>query len=460
MKRATGPWAGLRRLWASVAFRLALNYGVLALLTLVSVLSVFYLQTVGVLEQRVSRQIEISQQQLVSQFDQGGPEALLREIQRLSGDGVDSDSEIYLLIDAQGRPVAGNHELAPELLASLSAHGTQTLVRAYPFGRASAQRLPDGSLLVVGNDLNDLRRFESLVGNASRAAALLAVLLVIGGTALFRDMLERQVAAIRRTVATVSEGELAERIRPRAQDDEFARLEQDINRMLDRISGLMDGVRHVSNTIAHNLRTPLTRILSRLHAAQRPGVSAEALREATQAAIAELEDLTTVFEKLLQIAEAEAGARRQHFEPVALHALLTDVVELYEAVAEDSGSHIDYQATQELTVIGDRDLLASALANLVDNALKHAGAGAQVALRMFEHKGQAVVTVSDNGPGIPAHEHERLGQRFHRLSGDTPGHGLGLASVQAIVQLHGAQLTFEDAAPGLRVRLKLPLLPT
>lgn len=450
-------WTGLRRLWASVAFRLALNYGVLALLTLVSVLSVFYLQTVGVMEQRVLRQIAISHQQLVSQFEQGGHEALQREIQRLTADGVDSDSEIYLLLDAQGRQIAGNHTLDPALVTRMLQRDSQ--VHAYPFGRASAHRLSDGSVLVIGNDLQDLRQFESLVGNATQAAALLAVLLVVGGTALFRDLLERQVASIRRTVATVSEGELAERIRPRTQDDEFARLEQDINHMLDRIVGLMDGVRHVSNTIAHNLRTPLTRILTRLRAVQKPGTPPEALREATQTAIAEIEELTTVFEKLLQIAEAEAGARRQHFEPVGLHALLTDVVELYEAVAEDSGSHIDYRPIQELTVIGDRDLLASAFANLVDNALKHAGPGARVELRTFEQRGRAVVTISDNGPGIPAGSHGLLGTRFHRLSDDTPGHGLGLASVKAIVQLHGADLHFENANPGLRVRVALPLLP-
>jgi signal transduction histidine kinase len=227
--------------------------------------------------------------------------------------------------------------------------------------------------------------------------------------------------------------------------------------MLDRIETLMDGVRHVSNAIAHDLRTPLTRILTSLEAAGR-SESPAAMRAAHEVAIHEIEVLTQLLEKLLQIAEAEAGTHRQAFRPTNLDRIADDVVDLFAAVAEDRGAQLQRQADARPVVLGDSDLLAGAVANLVDNALKHTGAGTRILVATGWADGAAVVTVEDNGPGVPAAAHPSLGQRFFRRNPSVPGFGLGLTSVRAIVNLHGGSIRFEDAAPGLRVQIRLPVL--
>ncbi|HZF82669.1 MAG TPA: HAMP domain-containing sensor histidine kinase, partial [Burkholderiaceae bacterium] len=293
--------------------------------------------------------------------------------------------------------------------------------------------------------------------SASAAAGVVALLLLVGGVFVFRQELDRAVGAVRRTATRIADGDLRERVVVDAQDDEFARLGQDINAMLDRIESLMAGVRHVSDTIAHNLRTPLTRVLLGLRAAQAEGVPAAERQRAVATAIGELEELGTVFEKLLQIAEAEAGARRRNFAPVALHTIVGDVLELYDAVAEAQGATLQREAGDEKVVVpGDRDLLAGVVANLVDNALKYGGAGCTVVVGARWDDGRAVLTVRDDGPGVPAAERERIGTRFLRLMPELPGQGLGLASVRAVVALHGGRIGYADAGPGLIVRLEFP----
>lgn len=451
--------AGLRPWRHSAALRLALAFAGMSMLIMVITLSVFYIRTVVLLEQRTLRQIAASTQQLEARFEQGGREALVQAIEESLGDGEDSDRELLVLLDAEGHRIAGSTRFA-DPPASGSNIEEQTLLRGgHPSpGYLTTRRLPDGSRLVVGHDRSEQLQMAELVGDAIKAATFLALLLVVGGTYLFRDLLEQRIGALRNTAAQVAAGQLAERVQPSDRDDEFALLEHDINRMLDRIESLMQGVRHVSDTIAHNLRTPLTRALARLHEAQREGSDPETLRAASAATIRELEQLNTIFHKLLQIAEAEAGAQRQQFALQSLHAIAADVVELYAAVAEEQGCALQLVGSDPGQVLGDRDLLASAIANLVDNALKYSAQtpGARVEVAVRAHDGTVELCVRDNGPGVPAAALARLGQRFFRLDERLPGTGLGLASVSAIVQLHGASLAFEDAAPGLRVRMKLP----
>ncbi|KQP15118.1 HAMP domain-containing sensor histidine kinase [Pseudorhodoferax sp. Leaf267] len=458
MSGATPPGATPWR--RSAALRLALTFGVLTAATMAIVLSVFYLQTVVLLEQRSNRDIRNMTQHLVARFDQGGRPALVEGIERALADGEDSDRELLLLLDAQGQRIAGSARFDPPADAHLpdTALHEQTLLRANQSapGYVMTRHLPDDTRLVVGQDRSEQLQVAELVLDAIRAAALMALLMVIGGTYLFRELLERRIGAIRRTAAQVAAGQLAQRVAASDDDDEFARLEQDINRMLDRIEGLMAGVRHVSDSIAHNLRTPLTRVLARLHDAQRPGTGAAQLQQAIATAIHELQDLNVVFHKLLQIAEAEAGARRQPFQLQPLHAIVADVAELYEAVAEAQGATLVRAPDEPLQVPGDRDLLASAVANLLDNALKYGGAGCTVRVGTHWRDGTPVLTVQDDGPGVPAGGLARLGERFTRLSPDVPGHGLGLASVRAIVALHGGRLHYAGAGPGLRVQIEWP----
>lgn len=456
MSRSAGV---LRQLWRSVGFRLAVHYAVLVGITMLAALAIIYLQTVGTLHQRMARQVSATAQQLADQFEAEGIEAVKQSIARALVDGRSTDEELLLLADANGTPLAGN-------LDALPPPGADGQRRALRDGRSvrgwlTVRTLPQGHALVVGQDLSDQEALEELIISASAAAALVAMLLLAGGIFVFRQEIERSVGAVRRTAARIAAGELRERVQlSTGQDDEFALLERDINAMLDRIQSLMDGVRHVSDAIAHNLRTPLTRVLTRLRDAGEDGVPAPQRQAAIHAAIDELQELNRVFEKLLQIAEAEAGARRQRFARVDLDQVVADVIELYDAVAEAQGATVQHAHDDALPVLGDRDLLAGVVANLLDNALKYGGPGCTVQLRTEWHEGQAVLIVQDDGPGVPAEALARIGQRFVRLQPDLPGHGLGLASVQAVVALHGGQLHYENAAPGLRVFIGLPLDPS
>ncbi|QOF79471.1 sensor histidine kinase [Variovorax sp. 38R] len=451
----------LRQLWRSVGFRLAFYYGLLVAITMLAALAIVYMQTVGVLQQRMARQVATSMQQLVVRYEARGAEGVAGEITHALSDGRNSDNEIYLLTDREGNKRAGNLDQMPSLAPDAGDGVHRRVVRAGQtvIAYLVMRPLPDGGMLVVGHDLRDQESIESLVASASAAAGIVAVLLLIGGTFVFRQELERSVGAVRRTAARIAAGELQERVAPSGEEDEFALLEGDINAMLDRIQSLMDGVRHVSNTIAHDLRTPLTRVLVRLRAVEAGlglGDTNHPQREPVATAIRELEELAVMFEKLLQIAEVEAGARRQQFAPVALHVIADDVAELYEAVAEMQGITLLREPADRAVALGDRDLLAGAAANLLDNALKYGGAGATVRIGTHTVDGRAQLVVQDDGPGIPSAEYAHLGARFHRLDHSTPGHGLGLASVQAVVALHGGRLQFGDAGPGLRACIDLP----
>jgi signal transduction histidine kinase len=220
----------------------------------------------------------------------------------------------------------------------------------------------------------------------------------------------------------------------------------------------MDGVRHVSNAIAHDLRTPLGRIRSGLEEALSSGASMAQLAGTARFAIQQVDELIRMLDRLLQIAEAESGARRQSFAPVHLSSVVSDIVELYDATAEAEGITLTGDIEGRPIALADRNLLASALANLVDNALKYAGSGSTVQVRVVEERDTVSIVVQDDGPGIPPTERARVIDRFYRLdeSRSLPGNGLGLSIVTAIASLHSGELDLADASPGLIARVILP----
>ena len=270
-------------------------------------------------------------------------------------------------------------------------------------GRVSISRLlphelSNGAVLVVGRDTQDLHEISQLVLRSIGIGGVLALVIAIGGAILFRNQLERRVAAIRHTVLEIEAGDLSRRIPVLDSDDEFTRLNHDINHMLDQIQHLMEGVRNVSNRIAHDLRTPLGRIRSLLDEALTQERNREKLSTAATVAIRQIDDLTIVFDKLLQIAEAESGTRRQSFQPVALKEIVTDVVEFYDAAAEAKGIRLTIGIEGEPTTLGDKDLLASATANLLDNALKYAG----TIVSSISHLHSGSFALEDAHPGLAA----------------------------------------------------------
>ena len=448
----------MTRIWHSVAFRLALICGVLVIAATVMLSTVFYVNTIGVLNQEADKKIKLIGARFSADAERDGIPALALRIAQALSDGVDSDTEIYLLMDPAGNKLVGNIPPWTDPATTPERIIDHPVVRdgRPSAGRMMIHRLSDGSLLVVGRDMGDLNQIDLLIGQAIVIGGILALVLAVGGTLLFRRQIERRIWAIRNTASNIEAGNLSQRVPVSAEPDEFDRLSTDINRMLDRIEHLMEGVRHVSNTIAHNLRTPLGRIRGHLDEALQATPEAASLRTAGYFAIDEIDGLIAVLEKLLQIAEAESGARRQPFQPVALREVVTNLLELYDAAAEEQGLTLVAEIEGEPMVLGDKDLLAGILANLLDNALKYAGNTATVKVRAIQGSGHSVLIVQDNGPGIPHHEYAKVLERFYRLDHQQDGSGLGLPIVAALTQLHGGELQLENAAPGLRVRLSFP----
>lgn len=449
----------MKNIWNSVALRLSLICGGMVVISVILVSVVFYVGTTRMLAHGIDDKIATLMERLVQFSKTATASEIGKKIDQELNDGIDSDTEIYLLMDVSGHKLAGN---IPTWNADLPPVGRIIDRRVMRNGRETLARivlhtLPDGSLLVVGRDVTDLGEIGRLVYNAIGIGALLALLLSIAGTLLFRFQIERKVGAIRRTALDIETGNLKRRIPVSGARDEFARLGNDLNRMLNRIEHLMDGVRHVSNMIAHNLRTPLGRLRAHLDEATRGKDQDDTLVVAANKAIEDIDGLIVLFNSLLQIAEAESGAKRQTFVPVAVRDIVVDMLELYEAATEEMGVTLSADLEGAPTILGDRELLASALANLLDNALKYVGSPALIRVGASQRDHTVTLTVCDNGPGIPPQERANVLQHFYRLgNGSQPGYGIGLTIVNAIVELHGGKLQLEDAAPGLLIRMTFP----
>jgi signal transduction histidine kinase len=447
------------RLTDSIAARLALGHGALLLALLLVTSGVFYFGTVGVLARSTDGKIVSISNRLRAEYGHRPLGDLVREINAELTDGIDSDTEIFLVTTAGGARVVGNLSSWPTTELTLGRLLNREVLRD---GRPSAARLlvqplPTGGLLYVGRDLSEQRAIRTLVVRALETATTVSLVLVIIGAWLSRRQIERRISGIRQTAYAIEAGNLRQRIMV-SGDDEFARLGVDVNRMLDRIEQLMNGVRHVSNAIAHDLRTPLGRVRATLDEALRHGPAVPDLADAARAAIDGIDDLMLLLNKLLQIAEAESGMRTKSFERVDLRGIVQDMVELYDAAAEEAGVRLSVASPAPVWAQGDRDLLATAVASLIDNALKYAGCGSRVELTATSDGHGAAIVVRDDGPGVPQAELPRLTERFYRMdrARKQAGNGLGLAIVAAIAKLHGGSLHIVNATPGLRAAIHLP----
>jgi signal transduction histidine kinase len=443
----------------SIATRLALGNGALLVVLILVTSGVFYFGTVGVLDRSMDGKIISISNRLHDTYGAQPLADLVREINNELTDGIDSDTEIFLLTSPSGQRVVGNLSTWPSADTPTGRLLNREVIRE---GRPSSARLivrplPNGGLLYVGRDLSEQRAIRALVWHALEAAAAVSLVLVVIGAWLLRHQIERRISGIRSTAREIEAGNLDRRISI-SGDDEFARLGLDINRMLDRIEQLMNGVRHVSNAIAHDLRTPLGRVRARLDEALRRETTVAELADAARTAIDGIDDLILVFNKLLQIAEAESGMRAEHLGLVDLNRIVHDMGELYDAAAEERSVRLSVRGQAAVWTHGDHDLLASAVGSLIDNAIKYAGPGASVELEARSEAQRVCILVRDNGPGVPTAELPRLSERFYRVdrARSQPGNGLGLAIVSAIAKLHGGELQLINAEPGLCASILLP----
>jgi signal transduction histidine kinase len=324
-----------------------------------------------------------------------------------------------------------------------------------PLLRAMLETFPSGDRLLVGPDISDLDSFTNQIKTA--VISSIALMFVVAGVA--------SVMVTRRTVGRIESinaasqaimlSGLDKRIPLRGSHDEWDRVAENLNLMLDRIETLMGEVKQVSNNVAHDLRTPLTRMRGRLEKAyhrQRIGEDDQSLIGDT---IADLDAVLRIFSSITRIAQIETQARKDGFRNVNLVEIACEVVELYDAAAEQDGTRLTVVGDREVLVTGDRDLIFDAIANLVDNAIKHGRAGGQVVVANENIDGRPVISIADDGPGIPADQYEHVFKRFYRLehSRYTPGNGLGLSLVAAVARLHGARIEMLDNSPGLRLKL-------
>ena len=460
----------LTKLFRTTTFRLSLTY--LALFSAAAIVAIVYIywNTTVLLSRQLNQTIDAELKGLAEQYRAGGLDQLVRTVAERSATPGNS---LYLVADSEGRRLAGNlSAVTPDLWNSL---GPVEFVYRRPaaggvenrLAFANVFRLPSGNRLIVGRDIEDRRELARMVRSAMLwGLGVMAVFGIGGGYWVSRKLLAR-IDALSDTSRTIMEGDLTGRLPVNGSGDELDRLAQSLNLMLARIEQLMAGLREVSDNIAHDLKTPLNRLRNRVEAALREPYGEPVYREALERTIEEADGLIKTFNALLSIARIEAGAGGENRESLDVSALLRDVAELYEPVAEERGLVLKADAQAPIFIRGDRQLLGQAIANLIDNAIKYGtsaaaenGPGAQPEVEVSaEAKGSmAEIVVTDRGPGVPASDRERVLDRFVRLeaSRSEPGSGLGLSLVAAVVRLHGGTLRLEDNEPGLRVILALP----
>ncbi len=424
-------------------------------------MSFVYVAAVDFMERQTEETIEAELQGLREQYRDLGMFGLGRIIAQRAAAETEMDS-IYLLIDDQGWTIAGNLDAWPEA-EDLVTNRVRFSIE--PAGDLGPRRFLgrtvqlDDARLLVARDVEDKLRTQALLVNAiGLGSGLMLVFGVIGGFVMSRWMLSR-IETINRTTAQIMAGDLGRRISVEGSGDEFDELAANLNAMLERIERLMAGMREVTDNIAHDLRTPLSRLRSRLEVALMNEIDPKSARQLLEETVADAEGLIATFNALLSIARAEAGEQRASWERVELGALVHDIQELYEPLAEER--EIDLRAESEpgVVVMGNRQMLAQALVNLTDNAIKYTPVGGRVTLRAtrLESGGRQLplLLVADSGPGIPPELRAKALERFVRLESDrsTPGNGLGLSLVSAVAQLHQATLELADNAPGLQVSL-------
>ncbi|MEM8769443.1 MAG: HAMP domain-containing sensor histidine kinase, partial [Pseudomonadota bacterium] len=441
----------------SSTLRLALLYMVLFAGSVLMLLGFIYWSTVRFMSQQVDTTIETEIVGLAEQYRARGLNGLVRTInERMERNP--GGSSIYLFAAADLRRLAGNLNVWPGVEAD--AEGWLDFEVDNPesgledvSARARTFTLQGNFRLLVGRDVRELQATTALIERAllGGLAFTIALALFVGFT-LTRTTL-RRLEDINDTSREIMAGDLSRRVVTRGTSDEFDQLAGNLNAMLDEIERLMSGIRHMSDNIAHDLRTPLTRLRQRLESLDEPTLCPTERKERIDRSITDADQLLDTFSALLRIARFDAGGYRLQTQQLNAGAMLADAAELYEAIAEDRGLTLAvHQPIAPVFFTVDRDLVFQALTNLLDNALKYTPAGGHVDLGTGLANGEAFLSVADSGPGIPEDEREKVTRRFYRVeaSRTTAGSGLGLSLVAAVAAIHQGSLRLEDNQPGLK----------
>lgn len=446
----------------STSFRLLVWYAAVFGASVAVLLFIVYWIALAAIDEQLSDSVERESQVLVELYRGRGLDPVARAIQLRVID-LRPPRRYYLLQGDNGERIAGNlpprepteGEMVLPVTYLFPDRNTKSdnPADSYP-AIAHGQRLDKGEFLLVGESRYRAVKAREAIVQAFGWGIVITVLLAgIGGAALRTGFLHR-IEEINRTTRSIMDGDLSKRVPTRGGRDEMDHLAINLNAMLDRIHGLMENLKQVSDDIAHDLRTPLSRLRHRLEAAREQSESDG--NPVIEQSIAELDAILETFSALLRIAQIESGAQRATFPDVRLGDIVSTVSEAYAPVAEDRGQRLEAAVERTPPIHGDRDLLTQMVANLIENSIRHCPAGVSISVGLRQDAGSMNLYVADTGPGIPASEREKVFRRFYRLeaSRTTPGSGLGLAIVKAIADLHGASVELSDNLPGLRVTVR------
>jgi signal transduction histidine kinase len=450
----------------STTFKLALiSIGVFGTVVIALFGYVYWSTTTFVLS-RSDSVIEAEQAMLRNIYDIGGRDGVVRAIDQHKA-AARLEGGVYLLANEAFVPVTGNLEEWPSALHGAKNWGEFKSAALVPKAgtsqslfRGKWETLPDGFHMLVGKDISDLSRFADQIYAALALTILLIfVLAAVASVSVTRRTVGR-IESINATSRSIMESGLGRRIPLRGTQDEWDHLAQNLNSMLERIEVLMAEVKEVSDNVAHDLRTPLTRMRGRLEKASIEKGASDRDQSLINETIADLDDVLRMFSSLTRISRIEATNQKIAFRTVNLVEIAGAVGDLFDASAESKGGRVEVIGDKSVRISADRDLLFDAISNLVDNAIKHGRDGGVVIISVEQNDDGAVLSIADDGPGIPPDEVDRVFRRFYRLerSRSTPGNGLGLSLVAAVVRLHGAHVALSDNRPGLKVELHFPSL--
>lgn len=442
-------------LWRHSSFRLALGVTLAVLGALILAGAVGY----AVLHRQLADRQDARLREIFTTFQQSDAADQQDLIEAIAAriKASPDRSSVFLLRDADGNVLISNiNDVAIPLGWSTVDAATLDVPTDYPY-RMFAGNL-HGDYLVVGLSNADLDDLAEIILTGFGWAALAVLIAAIAAGSWIASRLQRRLNDVTETLARVASGDLSTRLHVSQRGDDLDVISVEINQTLSRLGALVEAMRQVSADIAHELRTPLNRLRIHIEGAARNAASGASVDDDLAAAILQSEAIDQTFSALLRIAQIEAGARREKFAPVDLAALMASVGEVYADVAEDAGHTLRNDMSEAAWVMGDRELLTQAFANLIENAIRHCPPETQITCAVRASGTAVTASVTDTGPGIPAGEHDLVLRRLYRLekSRTTTGTGLGLSLVKAVTDLHSAEITLGDAAPGLRVELKFP----
>ena len=449
---------------STTAFGLSAAAVALFVLAATVIVGALFWQTNNLLTEQVLASLDGEARLLSAEMNTGGPQKIIATVTALARPG---GSGLYYLADSNGTKLAGNLNRRPPELQNSPGGGVFSyqpqrgdVAAASHLAVAIPVDIGSDYTLIIGRDVDEQRKFaESMRRNFILGFGLLSLIGLIGGLAVSRLILNR-MDAITAASRSIIEGDLSRRIPVDGGGGELDGLAQNLNLMLDRIEGLMGGLREVSDNIAHDLKTPLNRLRNAAEAALRDGRGTEAYREGLEKTIEKADDLIKTFNSLLLIARLEAGPLQDSLETFNIGRFVEDVADLYTPAAEEQGYGLAIEASPDIVVKANRQLIGQAVANLIDNAIKYARGGepgSSITVRVRREVGGVAISVGDHGPGIEPADRERVLKRFVRLeaSRTKPGTGLGLSLVAAVARLHHGVVRLEDNEPGLRVTLFL-----